>query len=95
MKLTFIGTESTALSAHGESEPSDVARLKPCPFCGSKQVIIGNTHTPHYSAYCENCGAEGPGSLPFGRHAKTKTGLKAQHRKAFVQAMNNWNTRKP
>lgn len=39
-------------------------KLKPCPFCGSKEIGIeasGNTDTDYvYFGYCWDCGGNGP-----------------------------------
>lgn len=49
--------------------------LKPCPFCGSRDLELSNTHTPCFWVECSNCEAqvsgdyfrEGPGedSVPI------------------------------
>lgn len=35
-----------------------MAELKPCPFCGSKKIIIEAFGFGDYSAKCSNCGAQ-------------------------------------
>ncbi len=36
-----------------------MTELKPCPFCGSKEVEMqGNSH--HSWVVCDNCSTEGP-----------------------------------
>ena len=34
--------------------------LKPCPFCGSKDVSISHVYGSLYQGYCDNCTGEGP-----------------------------------
>lgn len=36
-------------------------KLKPCPFCASTNLEIGNTHTPSFSVRCNECEAEASG----------------------------------
>ena len=38
-----------------------MTELLPCPFCGSKDLEIGNTHTPIFWVECLDCGAEKSG----------------------------------
>ena len=48
-------------------------KLKPCPFCGSNQVIIDDISTEdeeYYMIYCETCGA----ATSFGDASETKEG---------------------
>ncbi len=92
MKLTIYGTPETRLAAHGESEGE---HLNPCPFCGSTNVEICNTHTPIYWVECGDCGAQGgPGNYRARREARTGPALRAQHGRAFESARVAWNTRK-
>lgn len=39
-----------------------MAVLKPCPFCGEKDITFGYAGQPamYAYAYCPNCGAQGP-----------------------------------
>ena len=56
-----------------------MAELKPCPFCGSKLVLIIKSDNPYlyfpYSSLCDNCGASA-------RPGRTKAG-----------AIEEWNRR--
>lgn len=36
-----------------------MAELKPCPFCGGKNIVFFNNGDNAY-CYCEDCGTEGP-----------------------------------
>ncbi|MDN7851368.1 Lar family restriction alleviation protein [Burkholderia seminalis] len=38
-----------------------VAELLPCPFCGSTNLEIANTHTPSFWVRCNECEAEASG----------------------------------
>ncbi|GAI75176.1 unnamed protein product, partial [marine sediment metagenome] len=40
---------------HVELEKEEI---KPCPFCGSADIAIENTHTALYWMECQNCGAQ-------------------------------------
>jgi Lar family restriction alleviation protein len=94
MKLDIYGgtKDYRYFSASGES---DTEKLKPCPFCGSRDVVVRNTHTPHYTAECDNCEAQGPtGRAGNGDHIRTKATAKRQHTKAFTLAVEGWNTRR-
>lgn len=50
-------------------------KFLPCPFCGSTDVEIGNTHTPYFCVTCQDCEAEIHGEYfdsPDGRSRTTK-----------------------
>ncbi len=34
-------------------------KLKPCPFCGGRTVLLGNEEISSYFVLCEDCDAEG------------------------------------
>lgn len=93
MKLELIiDTNGVVHGAHGESDHN--TRLDPCPFCGSEDVEVSNSHTPSYQGGCNDCGAKGPSSGPYPKRiAKTKRGATLQHENAFFDAVNRWNSR--
>ena len=41
---------------HVAIEPKDT--VKPCPFCGSRDIELANTWTPSYWAECKVCGVQ-------------------------------------
>lgn len=91
MKLEIYGSASTGFSAHGESESEE---LLPCPWCNSTEIFIANTHTPHYQAECDNCGAQGPQSGPVKVQARRNIGsVRKQHVAAFTKSVTRWNSR--
>lgn len=93
MNLEIYGNKKEGFRGSGESVP-DVDQLRPCPFCGSGEIVVGNTHTPHYRAECQKCGAEGPSVNPPKRYAtKTPASVRRQHEVAFDQAVDAWNKR--
>ncbi len=84
--------------------------LKSCPFCGSYNLELSNTHTPSFSVTCQDCGGEASGEYFPGPHHKTRfhysqnpqgkfeadfAGLWPEYQKAAVSACNAWNRRKP
>jgi uncharacterized Zn finger protein len=72
-------------SAHGENTDET---YDSCPFCGSREIEISNTHTPSYRGECFACGAVGP-SNPY----PEKEPSEAVHRAAFEEALRLWNAR--
>lgn len=104
MKLKIIGGSVAGYSASGEHEDTD-RPLKPCPFCGSEDVTLGNTHTPHYRAQCEDCSAEGPDGWDYipeefqalipkmPKKRMTKSLTMRIHKSAFEAAIDAWNNR--
>ena len=91
MKLEIFGNDKDGYSGHGQSDES--TELRACPFCGSENVEIVNTHTPYYWGQCIDCECEGPKSRSPDRHARSKRGVKNQHEEAFKKAVINWNSR--
>lgn len=74
----------------GQNNIKGVAVLKHCPFCGSTDLDLFNTHTASCWVECGGCGSSGNG-----RVCQTKTGR--QNRKHFLEAIVSaveiWNTR--
>lgn len=90
MNLQLYGDTKAGFKATGES---DGEHLEPCPFCGSEEVIVRNTHTPSYWAECMNCGAKGPNTTYPKREARSKSAVRRQHERAFREAVTLWNER--
>jgi hypothetical protein len=97
MKLDiFGGPKKGGWSGHGIQEGSDMPFLRSCPFCGSRQVEISNTHTPFYTAHCLDCEAEGPRAYGAGQawsRRSSKRDTERIHRQAFDDAIDAWNDR--
>ena len=37
-----------------------IRKLKPCPFCGSKNLTTGHIYWDRFAVECDNCRAHGP-----------------------------------
>jgi hypothetical protein len=61
--------------------------LKQCHFCGSKELELWNTHSPHYTIECE-CGAQINDDFPTDRKESDKGHLDSAKR-----VIEKWNTR--
>lgn len=90
MNLEVHGNAKDGYFGSGES---DGEYLEPCPFCGSLNVTVSNTHTPSYWAECEDCGAQGPSSTYPKREARSRAGVRRQHKAALSEAVERWNRR--
>lgn len=66
--------------------------VKPCPFCGSRDVELCNTHTATYWLECQGCGAEVSGKA-YGTNTPSEKQTPRQHRLAVVSALVAWNRR--
>jgi len=62
--------------------------LKPCPFCGSKDVRK-LTDTSHTKIWCEDCKATLTRRLIMGKHAS----LRSAEADFGIEAINAWNRR--
>lgn len=71
--------------AHGD--------LKPCPFCGSTDLEVNNTHTPSYWVECNNCEGEISGEYPADDTFINEEAHTAMHETAIRSAVRWWNTR--
>jgi len=72
-------------------EPGDC--VLPCPFCGSADVELRNTHTASYWMACNECGAEHHGGKAFGRNIESSYLTLRHHQLAKVSALKAWNRR--
>ena len=43
-----------------ETKKKKIRKLKPCPFCGSKNLTTGHIFWDRFAVECDNCGAHGP-----------------------------------
>ena len=64
--------------------------LKHCPFCGSTEVVLENTHNPSYWVECQDCEAQIHGES-YG--SRKDYGSIASHKKSAKSAINKWNGR--
>ena len=65
-----------------------------CPFCGSADLELHNTHTAYYCVECNECGAQVSGK-PFGTRLPSNKLTMANHRRAKASALAAWNRRAP
>lgn len=92
--LDIRGDAKNGFSAHyNEEHTKQDASLKPCPFCGSTDLELGNTHTPYYSVQCTTCSAEVHGAYSYGNRIRSAVNCLRVHRKAFNSAVEAWNNR--
>jgi hypothetical protein len=93
VKLNIYGDAKVGFKAHGESDPA-VSELKPCPFCGSNNILVSNSHTPCYAGECQDCGATGPSSGAPRRYAvKSRAAVEQQHAQYFMLGCAAWDRR--
>lgn len=59
--------------------------LKPCPFCGDKNVKLRKFKTDKYRILCSNCGATGSS---FTQYSWESSSIQARNR-----AITGWNRR--
>lgn len=64
--------------------------VEPCPFCGSTDIALCNTHNSAYWMECQNCGAQVAGKS-FAGHADGNEDC--NHFKAARSALDTWNHR--
>lgn len=92
--LQINGDSQQGFSAHyDETKTKEDAKLKGCPFCGSENVEIGNTHTPAYFVQCVDCNAETHATYTYGKALKTRKQCQREHQRSFMSAVDAWNTR--
>ena len=95
MKLTIWGQKNN-YSASGEYEPGIDPTLEPCPFCGSPDITVWNTHSPYYTCRCTLCLVDGPSNFEVegaSARLRTKRQCKVVHEAAFELAIELWNQR--
>lgn len=73
---------------HVKLEAQD--KLLPCPFCGSEDLELNNTHTACYWVECSQCGAEVSGTAIYSDSDKPE-----DHLEAAKSAISAWNRRQP
>jgi Lar family restriction alleviation protein len=64
----------------------------PCPFCGSNDLELCNTHSASYWVECHGCGAEANGRA-YGTDTRSEKLTLKQHRQAKRSALAAWNRR--
>jgi ribosomal protein L37AE/L43A len=68
------------------------AELLPCPFCGSTNVELCNTHTASYWVECQDCEASVHGGS-FDDRFRTRKACLDAHDAAISSAKAKWNKR--
>lgn len=61
--------------------------VKPCPFCGSADIALCNTHTAAYWMECQDCGAQVDG------HSYASLDDDESHLASARSALEAWNHR--
>jgi len=80
-----MNTYEVNYNVHGKyPDRKTYVKLLPCPFCGSRNLEVWNTHTPSFCVNCFDCegqahGKYRPKSFP----------------KALASAVDAWNRRAP
>lgn len=95
MNMKIRGNDKDGYSGKITAIPGKDVTIFECPFCGSTEVEIWNTHSPSYSVRCLNCGAEVPSDDDIcpGGLIKNKEEAIMLHEKAVRSAVENWNKR--
>lgn len=89
----YGGPEHGGWSGTLAYDPAVHEEVAPCPFCGSEEVEINNTHTPYYWLECQGCNARmDADSFDFGRMT-TEREWKDAHTESMRSAIANWNAR--
>lgn len=66
--------------------------VRPCPFCGSGDIELQNTHRACYVVVCLGCDAEVHGES-FGVYLKSENLTMRHHKSAKQSALEKWNRR--
>lgn len=88
----YGGPEYGGYSGNFAYEEKEHGKLKPCPFCGNRELEVTNTHTASYWVECLECGAEVSGEYG-GDGFQTETAFRAGHELALRSAVKAWNRR--
>lgn len=93
--LTIYGEAPHVAASFDDNGDHAGHQLDACPFCGSTDLSLLNTHTPSYWIECEGCGAEVHGEMPDGGGGEIHTheGCIGLHRLAMASAVTKWNAR--
>lgn len=94
-ELTIYGAAPHVAASFEDDGGHAGHHLDACPFCGSSELALLNTHTPYYWIECEGCGAEAHGEIPDGGGGKIHTREECieLHRLAMASAVAKWNAR--
>lgn len=91
--LQIFGTHGDYSASFDDDGSHAGFALKPCPFCGSTDVELGNTHSASYSIECLNCDGSIQGERKGAQRPRTKLACEAAHRQAMRSAADKWNRR--
>jgi|GEM_PF-3046185 len=94
MKLEIYKDNVRGQLGTAEYEPGIDPDLRPCPFCGNKDVTVQNFDgDAYYYVYCKECGARGPecNKLEMVVDIQGKKLAKKMHEIGFAQAIEKWN----
>ena len=77
--------------------PKELEDIKPCPFCGSFDLQLKNTHTAAYWIDCNSCREDGfdirVGGESFDEHYVSEMIPLKNHKRAKKSALLAWNRR--
>ncbi|MBS1722627.1 MAG: Lar family restriction alleviation protein [Armatimonadetes bacterium] len=89
----YGGPEHGGFSGGLAYDEAEHGNLLPCPFCGSDELEVCNTHTPYYWVACE-CSAEIHGDYDPDRYRlDTEDEFRRVHETALQSAVDMWNKR--
>lgn len=80
----FIKRDADNVTLHAIPEGETVY---PCPFCGSDDIQLRNTHAAYYWVECQGCRALVHGEPYEADHSESA------HKMAALSAIKAWNTR--
>ena len=78
------------ISMSGAEELTGDVELKHCPFCGSEDLELTNTHTPSCWVECLDCQAQAHGECFQNKNGFWREG---HFKKAIQSAVSSWNRR--
>lgn len=92
--LDVRGEPGQYSASYNDDGSHNGAKLKPCPFCGGRDLEVCNTHTAIYWVKCEPCDLEKTGEyVDSAERAQTEAQVIAAHQEAFQSAVDGWNKR--